>query len=452
MAVITNKLKKQVIDSIKTDFDNASNRYYIGLGKSEQFNTADTVPDALNHDFEERTFRNALQAIMEVSDFTFVVERENWSAGTKYSAYNDKQVANPNPSYYVMNDENQVYICIQQGKNANGDVVNSTVKPTGEATSILSTGDGYLWKFLYSISAASANKFVSANFIPVKLQGATDSSSPAADIKQLAIQTAAVAGQIVGYEVLDGGSGYTSAPTITIIGDGTNASAVASISGGEVSKVEINFSGSPTPVAQLGSGYKNASITVTGGGGSGAIVRPIFGTKSGLGSNPIIDLRSTAVMFTVKPTGAQGTDFIIGNKFRQVGLLRNPLVSEGGAAFSDPTGSALRKLTLATKTVDFTIGETITGVNEAKAIIDAIDSATGKILSYHQNEDTGYKDFIVSNNINGASGGRGVSAGTGPITAAEFGTTTGEVLYIDNRAAVTRASDQTEDIKIVIQI
>ena len=129
MAVITNKLKKQVIDSIKTDFDNASNRYYIGLGKSEQFNTADTVPDALNHDFEERTFRNALQAIMEVSDFTFVVERENWSAGTKYSAYNDKQVANPNPSYYVMNDENQVYICIQQGKNANGDVVNSTVKP-----------------------------------------------------------------------------------------------------------------------------------------------------------------------------------------------------------------------------------------------------------------------------------------------------------------------------------
>ena len=452
MAVITNKLKKQVIDSIKTDFDNASNRYYIGLGKSEQFNTADTVPDALNHDFEERTFRNALQAIMEVSDFTFVVERENWSAGTKYSAYNDKQVANSNQSYYVMNDENQVYICIQQGKNANGDVVNSTVKPTGEATSILSTGDGYLWKFLYSISAASANKFVSANFIPVKLQGATDSSSPAADIKQLAIQTAAVAGQIVGYEVLDGGSGYTSAPTITIIGDGTNASAVASISGGEVSKVEINFSGSPTPVAQLGSGYKNASITVTGGGGSGAIVRPIFGTKSGLGSNPIIDLRSTAVMFTVKPTGAQGTDFIIGNKFRQVGLLRNPLVSEGGAAFSDPTGSALRKLTLATKTVDFTIGETITGVNEAKAIIDAIDSATGKILSYHQNEDTGYKDFIVSNNINGASGGRGVSAGTGPITAAEFGTTTGEVLYIDNRAAVTRSAEQTEDIKIVIQI
>lgn len=452
MAVITNKLKKQVIDSIKTDFDNASNRYYIGLGKSEQFNTADTVPDALNHDFEERTFRNALQAIMEVSDFTFVVERVNWSAGTKYSAYNDKQVANSTQSYYVMNDENQVYICIQQGKNANGDVVNSTVKPTGEATSILSTGDGYLWKFLYSISAASANKFVSANFIPVKLQGATDSSSPAADIKQLAIQTAAVAGQIVGYEVLDGGSGYTSAPTITIIGDGTNASAVASISGGEVSKVEINFSGSPTPVAQLGSGYKNASITVTGGGGSGAIVRPIFGTKSGLGSNPIIDLRSTAVMFTVKPTGAQGTDFIIGNKFRQVGLLRNPLVSEGGAAFSDPTGSALRKLTLATKTVDFTIGETITGVNEAKAIIDAIDSATGKILSYHQNEDTGYKDFIVSNNINGASGGRGVSAGTGPITASEFGTTTGEVLYIDNRAAVTRSAEQTEDIKIVIQI
>ena len=137
MAVITNKLKKQVIDSIKTDFDNSSNKYYIGLGKSEQFNTADTVPAALNHDFEERTFRNALQAIMEVSDFTFVVERVNWSAGTDYSAYNDRQVGNPNDSYYVMNDENQVYVCIQQGKDSAGNVVNSTDKPTGE------TGEGY---------------------------------------------------------------------------------------------------------------------------------------------------------------------------------------------------------------------------------------------------------------------------------------------------------------------
>jgi len=450
MAVITNKLKKQVIDSIKTDFDNASNRYYIGLGKSEQFNTGDTVPVALNHDFEERTFRNALQAIMEVSDFTFVVERVNWSAGTKYSAYNDKQVANSNQSYYVMNDENQVYVCVQQGKNANGDAVNSTVKPTEESSSILSTSDGYLWKFLYSISAASANKFVSANFIPVKLQGATSSSSPAADIKQLAIQTAAVAGQIVGYEVLTGGSGYSSAPTITIIGDGTNASAVASINGGEVTKVEINFSGSPA-VAQLGSGYTNASITVTGGGGTGATVRPIFGTKSGLGANPVIDLRSTAVMFTVKPTGAQGSDFIVGNKFRQVGLLKNPLLSAGGSAFTAPTGRALRQLTLDTTTVAFTIGETITGANDAKAIIDSIDSS-GFILSYHQNEDTGYKEFMISNQITGDSGGRGETASSSHITAPEFGTTTGEVLYIDNRAAVTRAAEQTEDIKIVIQI
>jgi hypothetical protein len=450
MAVITNKLKKQVIDSIKTDFDNASNRYYIGLGKSEQFNTGDTVPVALNHDFEERTFRNALQAIMEVSDFSFVVERVNWSAGSEYSAYNDKQVANSNQSYYVMNDENQVYVCVQQGKNINGNVAKSTVKPTGESSSILSTSDGYLWKFLYSISAASANKFVSANFLPVKLQGATSASSPAADVKQLAIQTAAVAGQIVGYEVLTGGSGYSSAPTITIIGDGTNASAVASINGGEVTKVEINFSGSPA-VAQLGSGYTNASITVTGGGGTGATVRPIFGTKSGLGANPIIDLRSTAVMFTVKPTGAQGSDFIVGNKFRQVGLLRNPLQSAGGSAFTATTGRALRQLILGTKTVDFTIGATITGANGAKGIIDNIENS-GQTLSYHQNEDTGYLEFVVSNNISGSSGGAGVSASSSHITAPEFGTTTGEVLYIDNRAAVTRAADQTEDIKIVIQI
>ena len=450
MAVITNKLKKQVIDSIKTDFDNSSNRYYIGLGKSEQFNTADTVPAALNHDFEERTFRNALQAIMEVSDFSFVVPRYNWSSGTTYSAYSDKQAGYPIQPYYVMNDENQVYICIQQGKDTDGNPVNSTDKPTGQTGgAVFSTNDGYAWKFLYSISAASANKFMSANFIPVKLQGSTTNASPAADVEQLAVQTAAVAGEIVGYEVLSRGDGYSATPTVTVIGDGTSATAVATISGAQVSRVEVNDNGGVYP---LGSGYNNASITLSGGSPSTeAVIRPIFGPKAGLGADPTIDLRATAVMFTVKPSGAQGSDFIVGNDFRQVGLLKNPLQSVGGSAFTETTGRALRQLVLGSKTSDFTIGATITGANGAKGIIDNIENS-GQTLSYHQNEDTGHLEFVISNNISGSSGGAGVSAGSSHITAPEFGTTTGEVLYIDNRAAVTRASDQTEDIKIVIQI
>ena len=61
-----------------------------------------------------------------------------------------------------------------------------------------------------------ATKFVSANFIPVKKQGATNADSPAADVEQLAVQNAVIKGQITGFAMDSGGAGYTSNPTVTI--------------------------------------------------------------------------------------------------------------------------------------------------------------------------------------------------------------------------------------------
>ena len=43
----------------------------------------------------------------------------------------------------------------------------STTQPTGTGTSIISTADGYKWKFMYQIPASDALKFVTPNYIPV---------------------------------------------------------------------------------------------------------------------------------------------------------------------------------------------------------------------------------------------------------------------------------------------
>ena len=48
--------------------------------------------------------------------------------------------------------------------------------------------------------------------------------------------------------------------------------------------------------------------------------------------------------------------------------------------------------------------------------------------------------------------GEGQLHGSSSLVLPEVESLTGDLLYIDNRAAVTRASDQTEDIKIVIQL
>lgn len=72
-------------------------------------------------------------------------------------------------------------------------------------------------------------------------------------------------GVVSGFVVENSGSGYTSAPTVSLSGDGTGASAVATISGGKVVSVTA---------LTAGSGYTFApTVTLTGGGGSNARVR-----------------------------------------------------------------------------------------------------------------------------------------------------------------------------------
>jgi hypothetical protein len=157
-------------------------------------------------------------------------------------------------------------------------------------------------------------------------------------------------------------------------------------------------------------------------------------------------------MFNVKPEGAEGGgDWIIGNDFRQIGLVKNMRAyvdgvadSANGPLFSETTGSALNKLGitgLSGDQVDVKFTQSATG---ASAYIDKIDSAN---IWYHQDEDTGFTEFNLS-----AITGTGISGTVNSVDSAEVYKYTGEVLYIDNRAAVSRSADQTEDIKIVIQI
>ena len=199
MAVVTDKLKKQVISFIQNDFDSDAN-YYIGIGRSEDWNDSDIAPTTLRSKREERNFRNGLQSVKKVIDTSFVVPRFNWSSGAIYSPYDDAQVGYPSQSYYILNDNNQVYMVIEQAKNTDGTAKVSTVQPSGNTSgTAFQTADGYIWKFLYSISALDANKFVAANFMPVKLATAADSD--AAGVEQLAVQNAAVVGQIIGVAV-----------------------------------------------------------------------------------------------------------------------------------------------------------------------------------------------------------------------------------------------------------
>lgn len=455
VAIITDTFKRQILDNIYDNVVDSNNTYYIGIGRSEAWNATDTPPIPNNSAKDIRDFRLSMQSLKNAEDVEYVIPRYNWTSGTIYSGYDDNITGYPTNAYYVFTNENAVYMCVQQGRDANGNAAASTIQPFGTLTYAFETADGYIWKYLYTISALTSTKFISANYIPAQFIAAVDSASSALQIEQKAVQDGAVPGQITGIAVTAGGSGYTSAPSITITGNGTKiAKATATVSNGSVVKIEMDDSGSSKA---FGRSYDYAQVSFSGGDGTGAAARPILAPPGGLGADPRNDLRSTALMFNAQVTGAEGNEFITSNDFRQVAIIKNPKKPGTDSDFQAQVGSALRKLKFSNVANTFSEDNTLLGsISGAKAYVDAQDSS---VVLFHQTEATGFVSFIEGETVTETDGvgegildSAGVDADTNAFNTLKVNNLSGDIIYLDNRAAIERADAQTEDIKVIIQL
>lgn len=451
-AITTNQFKHQLFGSIINELADSSptDYYYIGLARSDQWDASENVPTALNTDLLQRQFRTALQSIIRCTDVSYVVPRFDWTSGTIYSAYADHLTSTANTDFYVLGENNRLYVCVQQAQDASGTPLTSTVNPEtiGTGTSPVATSDGYVWKYMATLTANQSQKFLSASHIPV---ASVDSSvtMTASESLQNDVQNAAVAGQIIGYRVTNAGAGYTSAPAVEIEGAGSSARATAHIStSGNVSKITVDESDG---TYLFGSGYNQASIKLTGGGATTVATAVPIISERGLGKKVQLDLGASAIMFNSKPAGDVDGSFLIDQNFRQIGIIKNPLDSAGDP-FRGEDAMALRKLTIGSivgidsaSSKDTVIEGLVSG---ARAYVDQLK---GNAFSYHQNDETGFKAFDSGEVIFDTSD----SGNTASIVSDSEGTIKlygGEILYIENRTPVVRDAAQTEDIKIILQL
>ncbi len=481
-AIVTDKIKKQFLLDLFNDFDSTGVNYYAGIGRSEQWNASDEQVTPQPRVRDERDARMNMQSVKNITDRSFVVPRSNWTSGAVYNHYDDDTIGYPLNQFYVMNSNQEIYICVQQGRDATGSPVVSTVQPTGNTNGQpFNTADGYRWKFIFSIGALRASKFLSSSYMPVQFVDSDEAASVDATaevVEQRAVQLAARPGEVVGVEIINQGSGYTSSPTVEVIGDGSGCILQPVVSGGALVDIRVkadsdrNLNGTlPASYASLdadkrsfmGHGYKRAGVAVTGGGGSGATARVILGPDKGLGADPRDDLKTGACMFNAKIDGTEDGDFLIGdNTFRQVLLLRNPLVRDSAGRednyfYTDATGSTLDRLELTSVSGSFEEDTVVTATTgdlpRASAYVDTVDSVDATSnnvrLLVHQNETYNFRAFQNGTNVQDPSG---VTGQISNFLRGEVDPLTGELLYIDNRAAVDRSAEQTEDLKIVIQL
>ena len=483
-AIITNKFRRHNAQQFVESFSETANTvYYMGLGRPQAYATStrgdsrtenegtDTSPltpvDSIGDEFYY--FDDLLAAKrITTSDVSFAIPRRNWTTGTVYDYYRHDygnritgttttQSANSgatnlfDATFYVLNSNNNVYKCLDNNSNAN-----STVEPTGTSTSILTTGDGYKWKYMYSLSASQQVNFLSTDFMAV----ATDST----------VSSAATDGAINIVKIKTAGSGGTDGTHtgVAIRGDGSSGQCSVTVSSGAVTAVTVT---------NVGSGYTYAYIRVADIVAAGATsltgteLDCIIEPKGGHGFNAVDELGGFFVMTNTNFEGAETSnsgDFNTTNDFRRVCIIKDP--DSGGSAATATTLRGVKAILTAAGSGSFTVDEKITQASTGAVGKVVEHDTTNNILYYMQtrfnnaglDSNGNLTAFSGTNVITGADSGvtRTPSTSTSTVdnvsftsgyATAELDADSGDVIYAENRAPITRASDQTENVKLVIE-
>ena len=395
-AIITDQLRILNAKEFVASVASTANSYYSFVGlpnPTDVSSTWDTDPPDPRDNFdEENNYWDTMIALKKIgsSDIKQVIRKVTWTSGITYDMYrHDIKAENPSkPSnsitiydanYYVMNSDYRVYICLQNGTNPENTSGRASLdEPTFtdlEPREAGTSGDGYIWKYLYTISPSDIIKFDSTEFMPVPADWS--SNSTVATVRD----NASTSGQLKIVTVTNRGVGmgtasrtYTKVP---IRGDGTGAECTVVVNSN--SKVES------VTVSSGGSGYTYGTVDLAGGGAPTGTTSPVFNViippQGGHGADVYRELGArNALIYSRIENDTENPDFITGNQIARIGVVQNPQAYDSTSNLELDKASAVYALKLtgagyssATFTADARFTQTV-GVGS---------TAIGRVVSYY---------------------------------------------------------------------
>ena len=462
-AIVTSKFRTLNAENFKDDINTpvSGSSVFVAIGKTDAWSysvsdTTDAEPfspsDTIDNLVEARENIFALKKL-NAADVSHVIPRHTWTTGTSYVEWDSNDPDMFDKAFYVITSEFKVYKVIYSPGTG------STQEPTQTLTAPTAESDGYIWKYMYTVAVADAEKFLTTSYMPVKTINvesfADDAAAEAAlsegdyaqYLNQKASRDSTTASGIERIEVTAGGTGYTSAPNVYITGAGTGATATATINAGSVASIAISAKGTD---------YSTAHIVISGGGGSDATARAVLSPENGHGTDPVKELGGFFSAVNTLLDGTGGGDLTTGNDFRQITLVKNPFNWNTSTISTAATLKATPALSFSSTTSSFQVDELITqgsGATLAQAFVVEVNSGTGYV-HYLQNSKTGYGNFVTGSAVVGATSG---AQGTPKPAANDFlinpevDVHSGDIIFLENRNPIDRTASQIEDIKIIIE-
>lgn len=521
-AIVTDQFRIANANNFIDSILDANNSYYVFLGLSNPGTTSSPVgfgrnaswgdvpsnpPSPVDNQQYLSHYRNTslFGKKLNSSNVRRIIRKVSWTSNTKYDMYrHDYSVYNLSPNsqsarlydtnYYVVNSEFKVYICIYNGSH--GDIGGSSEllgktsqdEPTFtdlEPSAAGISGDGYIWKYLFTISPSDIVKFDSTEYIVVPNDWTTSTNFEIQSVRD-AGDSNINNNQIKTVYIENGGSGVYTAGTYDIKGDGSGAKV----------NIEVNTAANITKatVVSGGSGYTFGIIDFghaeTDTISNPAKLIPIIPPSRGHGYDVYNELGADKVLVYSRFDDST-KDFPTDTKFAQVGIVKNPeKYSSAGIIFTGNDYSSLGAIKLDnTFSGSPTVGAAITQSTDngtARGYIASYDTET-RVLKYYQDRSLNFANTLdqtdrndvtakanvvsfasttntitpisgsVDINFSGITttiGSKQVSLGvtfSGGVANPEINKNTGDIIYIDNRSLVTRDSRQKEDIKIILE-
>jgi hypothetical protein len=334
--LLKDSFHQSLVETVYNDFLSRRSNYYYFIGRVIDWED-EAAPEAAQDTYDyEYAVRNNIITTKKINlrDVSFVLTRRDWASGTVYDQY-DPNYSSSYPAYsgatslreatfYVLTSEFNVYKCLFNNNNSA-----STVEPTGVETTPITMADGYVWKYMYTMSLATRNRFLTADYMPVQ-RSVTNAFYSEGEISSIVIDSQ--------------GSGYlgNSSVTLTVSGEflGGNGNVIANLipvfnAQGEFIDVRISNSGN---------NYKTATIVINDVTGTGRshfkglsnvrIYSPGNGYVSAAVSNTTATIATTGVF---QPTANAFANLIfVGNLLTDV-VITNPGSGYTAAAQANTT-------------------------------------------------------------------------------------------------------------------
>ena len=513
-AIITDQIRILNAKNFVAGVSTSTNSYYSFVGLTDptsiQTDWDDDPPSPIDNLNNQNDYWDTVIAVKKINetDVKQVVKRNSWTSGTTYDYYRpDYSILNPpkhaqgtslySSNYFVLNSDFRVYICLKNGTSPEQpDGKPSLDEPTFtdlEPKAAGTSGDGYIWKYLYTIKPSELVKFDSTEFMPVPTDWATGTDNSA-------VRDNAVDGGIKVVIIQNRGVGLGTAnrtyTRVPIKGDGSGAECTVVVNADQqIGSVDVT---------NQGSGYTFGTVDIVAGG----LPRPdsypqldvIIPPTGGHGSDIYKELGATnALVYSRIENDSENPDFITGNQIARIGIVENPQAFGSSSLLSLDKASAAYALRLtgtgyssATFTADTIITQTTgTGVTAIGKVI-SYDQITG-VLKYWQdrtmagfttvgaatttpiyglNADRFTADIATGGSLSITGGSISLGINTtfdglstsinnktyylgqtfsSGVSNPEVKKYSGNILYVDHRPAITRSSNQKEDIKVILQ-